>query len=142
MIFFAKIKDGELQIGSRQKMINEIKNSKDGTVRIEITYANKRTLPQNAYFHAVLVPEFRKALNDVGYHLLKTDEQCKRIIKSMFLTRELPNDEGGKPVHYIQDTSELTKEEMTILINEVIQFASENCNYVIPLPGEKLQFDF
>lgn len=142
MMFFGKIESGELKIKNRAKMLEYMKTLPDGWYRLELKKTTQRSLPQNSYFHGVLIPEFRKALNGVGYNAVKTDDQCKRVIKSMFLTREISNEDGGKPIHFIQETHTLSKEEMTILIQEVIQFAAENLDYVIPLPGEKLQFDF
>lgn len=98
---------------------------------------SKRTPPMNAYLHGVLIPEFRKALNGVGYDEVKTDEQAKRILKSMFLTRQVTNKETGEMIEYVADTSDLTKEEMSILYDEVIKFAAENMNHQILYPNEQ-----
>jgi hypothetical protein len=110
---------------------------KPGRYELAAKRLNKRSLQQNAYLHAVLIPEFRKALNEVGYNEVKTNEQAKLIMKSMFLTRSMEGAPGSKPVHYVQDTHDLTKEEMSTMIEEVIQFAAENLNYIIPYPNEQ-----
>lgn len=122
--------------------LKELFTLKKGRYMVEVSGADKRSLQQNKYIHAVLIPEFRKALNSVGYGEVKTDEQAKLVMKSMFLTREFPSETGGKPVHFVQDTSALTKEEMGVLIEEVIAFAAENMNYQIPFPGEILTLDY
>lgn len=127
------MKDGRVQ--NRKPLTVLLQSLKDGRYLLEITKPDKRSLQQNKYLHAVLIPEFRKALNSVGYGEVKTDEQAKLIMKSMFLTRETTN--GEKPVHFVQDTHTLTKEELGILIEEVIQFAAENMNYQIPYPNEQ-----
>lgn len=142
MIFFGNIKDGKLSLKSKKKVEQELSTMKDGFVKLEVHYVNQRSLPQNNYIHGVLIPEFRKALVSVGYGEIKTDEQAKRIMKSMFLTREVSNEVGGNPVHYVQDTSDLSKSEMGELIEDVIRFASENCNYQIAYPNEQLKADF
>ena len=113
---------------------------KDGRYQVEVHPYDKRTNPQNKYLHGILIPEFRKALNSVGYNEVKSDEQAKLIMKSMFLTREITN--GEKPVHYVQDTHTLTKEEMTVLVEEVIQFASEHMNYLIPYPNQQTMIEY
>jgi len=110
----------------------------DGRHLIESDKPKKRTSPQNRYFHGILLPEFRKALNGVGYDEVKTDEQSKLIIKSMFLTRQTVNKETGETIEYVQDTHTLTTVEMMALVDEVIRFAAQNMNYIIPLPNEQL----
>ena len=114
----------------------------DGNNLIEADNSKKRTLPQNAYIHGVLIPEFKKALNDVGYDEVKTNEQAKQLIKSMFLTKETVNKETGEMLKYVQDTHNLTTVELNILIDEVIKFAAEHLSYVIYLPNEQLQMNY
>jgi hypothetical protein len=118
---------------------NEIK---DGKHIIESKDYNKRSDQQNRYLHGILIPEFRKALNDVGYDAVKTDAQSKLVLKKMFLTRQVVNKETGEVLEYVQNTSDLTKEELNILIEEVIKFAAENMNYVIPYPNEQTTIDY
>lgn len=115
---------------------------KDGKYLIEISGADKRSNPQNRYLHGLLIPEFRKALNSVGYDEVKTDAQAKLIMKSMFLKRQVVNKETGEAIEYIQDTSDCTKEEMNILFDEVIKFTSENMNYQIGYPNEQLMMSY
>lgn len=94
----------------------------------------------NAYLHGVLIPEFRKALNSVGYDEVKNDAQAKLIMKSMFLTDTITNKETGEVITYVKDTHELTTIEMSTLFDEVIKFAADEMSYVIPYPNEQLQF--
>lgn len=134
------IKDGILQNRKAVKILFD--SLKDGRHLIEISGADKRSNQQNRYLHGILIPEFRKALNGVGYGEVKTDEQAKLILKSMFLTREIPNEEGGKSVHYVQETHTLTKEEFSILVDEVIRFAADEMNYQIMYPNEQAMIDY
>lgn len=135
-----RIEDGVIQDIS--KLVRLCAPLKDGKYEFSVSKVSKRSNPQNRYLHGVLIPEFRKALNSVGYGEVKTDEQAKLVMKSMFLTREFPSETGGKPVHFVQDTSALTKEEMGVLIEEVIAFAAENLSYQIPYPGEVLTLNY
>lgn len=134
-IILTKSEDGKVNGATINKFYDGLK---PGKYELSAKKLNKRSLPQNSYIHAVLIPEFRKALNEVGYGEVKTNEQAKMIMKSMFLTRSVEGAPGSKPVHYVQDTHDLTKEEMGVLIDEVIRFAATEMNYQIPYPGEKL----
>lgn len=110
----------------------------DGRYLVKIENRNKRTLPMNAYLHGVLIPEFRKALNSVGYDEVRNDEQAKLIMKSMFLTDNIVNKETGETISYVKDTHQLTTIEMSTLFEDVIKFCAENMNYQIHYPGEQL----
>lgn len=115
---------------------------KDGRYKCEISPFNQRSLPQNAYLHSLLIPEFRKALNSVGYDAVKNDSQAKDIMKSMFLVAEMGNTQTGEVIKYIRRTRDLNKEELSVLIEEVIRFAAENMNYQIPYPSEQLMMQY
>lgn len=114
----------------------------DGKYICEINRWNQRSDPQNRYLHGVLIPQFRMALNQVGYDEVKTDEQAKLIMKSMFLKRQIVNKITGEVTEYIEDTHNLTKDLCNNLIEEVIKFAAENMNYRIPYPNEQTIMDF
>ncbi len=121
------------------KMFAELK---DGRYLLKILNKNKRTIPMNAYLHGVLIPEFRKALVEVGYDEVKTDEQAKLIMKAMFLKRQEVNHQTGEVIEFIQDTHNLTTIEMSTLFEEVVKFAAENMNYIIALPNEQLSIEY
>ncbi len=129
------IRNGE--ITNRAAVAKWYKEMSDGKHIWESSKCNKRSLPQNAYLHGVLIPEFKNALRSVAYDEVKTDEQAKEIMKRMFLVSSVVNKETGEVLEYVKSTSELTKEEMSNLINEVIKFAAENMNYQIPFPNEQ-----
>lgn len=119
-----------------RKIFNSLK---DGRYNVEVTKITKRSNQQNRYLHGLLIPEFRRALNSVGYDEVKTDEQAKEIMKQMFLKRQVINKETGEVLEYVQQTRDMTKEENGILIEDVIKFCAENMNYQIPYPNEQLQ---
>lgn len=113
----------------------------DGRYVVKITKANKRTLPMNGYLHGVLIPEFKNALRSVGYDEVKTNDQAKLIMKSMFLTDHIVNKETGEGIAYVKDTHKLTTTEMSALFEEVIRFAADKMNYIIAYPGEALKMN-
>lgn len=129
-------------VQNRKPLTVLFQSLKDGKYLLEISKSDKRSNPQNRYLHGLLIPEFRKALNSVGYDEVKTDVQAKLIMKSMFLKRQVVNKETGEVIEYIQDTSDCTKEELNILIDEVIKFCAENMNYPIAFPNEQLMMNY
>jgi len=139
--FFIDIENG----GIVQKRLMRAKFDEliDGAYKIIIEKGKKRSLKQNAYLHFILIPEFRKALNSVGYRV-KDDEQAKQIFKATFCTRHIDNEnkESDLPqVALVRDTSSMSTKELSELFEEVIQFCVEHMNYQIPFPGEKLMLD-
>lgn len=131
------IRDGKpVNADNVRKLFNQLK---DGKYNIDLTKIDKRSNQQNRYLHGVLIPEFRRALNSVGYDEVKTDSQSKEIMKQMFLKRQTVNKETGEVLEYVQQTRDLTKEENNILIDEVIKFCAENMSYVIPFPNEQIE---
>lgn len=131
------IRDGKpVNPDNVRKLFNQLK---EGKYNIDITRIDKRSNLQNRYLHGLLIPEFRKALNSVGYDEVKTDSQAKEIIKQMFLKRQVVKKDTGEVLEYVQQTRDLTKEENNILIEEVIKFAAENMNYIIPYPNEQVE---
>lgn len=130
------IRDGQIVTNPQiRKMFNSLK---DGKYNVEVTKITKRSNQQNRYLHGLLIPEFRRALNSVGYDEVKSDEQAKEIMKQMFLKRQTVNKDTGEVLEYVQQTRDLTKEENNILIEEVIKFCAEHMNYQIPYPNEQL----
>lgn len=93
-----------------------------------------RTLPQNAYFHAIChyFGDF------VGYEM----EQVKRIMKVKFLFKEEVIMFKGTPMEHrdviTYHTSDLSKEDMTIFIDNVIRTMVE-MGYNPPTPVEVLK---
>jgi len=119
-----------------------IRNLKDGKWMLEASPYNRRSIPQNRYLHGILIPEFRLGLNDVGYDEVKDDAQAKEIMKAMFLKRRIINKETGEVLEYTQHTSDLTKEEMNILFDEVIKFSAEHLNRQIMYPNEQSMMSY
>lgn len=114
----------------------------DGRYVLKIEKRNKRSLSQNKYLHGVLIPEFRAALYNAGYDEVKTDEDAKLIMKSIFLKSQIVNHETGEVIEFIKDTRKLSTIEMAELFERVWKYCAENLNYFIAAPGEKLTIDF
>lgn len=93
----------------------------------------KRSLPQNKLLH-VYIGIMAKEL---GYDR----DDMKEIIKYKFLLSERVDENTGEVFKYVKDTSKLSKEECTDLIESLIRWASEQFAVVLYSPGEQTRFD-
>jgi len=138
MKFHCHIINGKIEFtGKRTWVDSRIKLLPDGEYSLEINkYRKPRTSPMNRYFHGVLVPSFKDALNEAGWDEVRTDAQAKEIIKAMFLKASIAHPETGELIEYVKDTRDLTIEEMQRLWEDVWKWTAENLNYIILEPGQ------
>jgi hypothetical protein len=112
----------------------------DGMYKVET--AKKRSSPQNRWFHGICVPLVLEGLRNAGFNEVHDVHDAKMVIKALFLKRQVVNPNDGLVIEVIRDTSDLTTEEFTILMDEVVAWASEYLKIYVPLPGEQVQFKF
>jgi hypothetical protein len=129
MEFTIHISEGKFQ---NTKKLSEYLKGLNGRYLVKVTNVSKRSIPQNSYIHAVLIPEFRKALYEAGHAEIKTDEIAKAVMKQLFLKTTVDG------LEIVKGTSELTKLEMNVLIEDVIRFCAESLSYEIPYPNEQI----
>ena len=115
---------------------NAFNDLSDGLYLMKIEPKNKRSLAQNDYLHWMFTL-IQQGFYQIGYREVKTADDAKYIMKDMFLKVWIENGTGGK-IQIVKRTRDLTKELMSIFIDECIQFAAENLNVVIPSPGEQV----
>lgn len=104
-----------------------------GRWRFRIEKSNKRTLLQNDWFHAIL-PDILRALRDVGYNEVRTTEDAKAVIKSLFFKRTISN--GTDDIELIDGTSETSKEIFTERAEEIIIWAKTYLGIDVAPPGK------
>jgi len=109
------------------------------TIEITIEKAKKkRSNPQNAFFHGVVLPIVYECLKDAGHTLSFVD--VKDMLKLRFLKETvLINEDTGEVLERIKNTSELTTTEFLSFIKEIQIFASEYFGVEIPDPNENLK---
>lgn len=110
----------------------------DGKYYAKFDRKDKRTNQQNRYLH-LMFSMIQKGFYELGYREMKTAEQAKYQMKELFLSYYIDNGTGGK-LKQVRRTRDLTKEQMSVFIDECIQFAAENLSIVIPMPGEQTAF--
>jgi hypothetical protein len=135
MEFFLNKQQGK--ITNRQKVAEAFTSLKDGYYLVSIKLKNSRSLPQNAFYWAVVVPMVKKGFQDIGYNEVTSDNITHEILKAKFLRTEI-GQETGYPVEVIRSTAELTTVEFMEYIANIQQFAAEFLNVIIPDPNQQL----
>lgn len=129
----AATKDGILTIRNRKLFDEQIRSFSDGEciITVERVY-NKRSKPQNAYYHGVVIPICHKGLIDLGHDVNKDDTH--EILKAMFNKKEFISHDG-ETVKYGGTTSEMKTIDMMQYIDEIQRWASEYLGVFIPDPN-------
>lgn len=109
----------------------------DGWHSFELKSRTRRSLPQNAYFHAIL-PDIMQGLQDAGYYEINTPEKAKQVLKALFFKKEVTN--GIETIEVVEDTSATSKEEFSERIEQIIVWAREYLNIDIAPPETQTQF--
>lgn len=99
----------------------------------------KRSLPQNAYYWAVVVPMVQKGLYDAGYDDVTSNEIAHEVIKRLFIKKDIVNKETGEVlVEGVGSTAKLTVPEFEELTEKVSKWSAEYLGVVIPAPSHEL----
>lgn len=110
----------------------------EGRYKIIVSKSDKRTLAQNDWIHAVL-PGIRDALRDVaGYNEIRTTEDAKDFLKSMFFKKEISN--GVETVEVIQGTSDMSKLDFASKAEDIIIWANQYLGIDVAPPGKQFEF--
>lgn len=113
---------------------------KDVIIKIEKA-RKKRSNPQNAYYHSVVIPLVQQGLKDTGN--IMTRENVHDLLKLRFLKIQVNvNESTGEFIERIKSTTELSTSEMMDYIAEIQQFSAEYFGIVIPDPNTDLQMVF
>lgn len=131
--FYGVITSGQLEIKNRGKVLKDFSVMKDGQVRIEVKYKSKRSLPQNSYYHGVIVWEIRKRLEELG-NIFSADD-VHSFLKDRFNSKMIIGPGGEVLGEVGGSTADLSKEEFGLYIDKIISWSSEFLDLSIPLPN-------
>lgn len=113
----------------------------DGSYSVRFTPRKIRSLPQNAYYHAIMVPMVKEGLRGAGYDEVKTNNDAHEVLKVLFLKREIVNKETGQLITTIPGSSaDLSTVEFKDYMERIAQWAAEFLGVYIPPPGMQLKF--
>ena len=127
MDFFAEILNGKFK--------NVIPIA-DGRYYVKIEKKNKRSLPQNAYYHGIIVPEIKRGMFEIGYDEISTNE-VHEFLKTKFLQKETINKKTGEIIYVPGSTAKLTTIEFNEFLDKCQRFAAEYLGIVILDPNQQ-----
>jgi len=133
--YYSNVKDSKLQKNISLQIASDIKHFEGK--RIEITIqklSSKRSTQQNRLwwlYMGILSKE-------LGF----TKEEIHEICKFKFLKKEKVDERTGLIFEYLGSTAALNKSDFADLVSELIRWAAENFEIVLPLPGEQTEFDY
>lgn len=103
--------------------------------------SKQRSLNQNAYYWAVLIPLTYEGIKNTWGDVYD-NKQVHDFLKGKFLFTERYNEQTGEVVQLPKSTTENTTIEQEEYHTEIRQFLKEWFNIDAPLPGEHLQLEF
>lgn len=140
--FFIQLEDfGKPDEPSKKRLRRYFDELPKGRYYVKIEDKTKRTLNQNDYLHTIF-PLIQKGLYDNGYRGIKTPLQAKEVCKELFLSYEERNEITGAKIKMVRRTRDLTKAEMCVFIDEIIEWASEYLGVVVPPPNSQTEFTY
>lgn len=132
--------NGIFHIQNRKRLQEYAKQNpnKQFNVKIERRGA-KRSLPQNSYYHAVVIQEIKLGFLNLGHEM--NDDQVHYFLKEKFNPVPVEN-KDGVIIEMAGTTTQLTKTGFSEYIEKIARFAAEYLGVVIPAPNEHLEMKF
>lgn len=115
---------------------------KDGRYLVEVSKADKRSNPQNNYYWQILTLYIQPALLNAGWEKITSKEAAHEFVSQLFLTVREKNIQTLEIMPRVKSTTELTKEEFNIYLEDIWRWAAQYLSIAIPSPGEKLLINY
>lgn len=133
--FVLHIENG--QVANKKHMRDAFFGLKDGQYMVTIKWWKRRSLGQNAYYHAVVCGLILEGLKDAGYDDIESTEEVHEVLKRRFLKKAVYHRDTGEVLEEItKSTTKLTTVEFEEYLEKCRRFASEYLGMYIPLPNE------
>lgn len=135
----ARVENGKVLFNDLQRVNNHLQTLNG--VEVYVTFVpipKKRTGRQNQYFHGPLIEDVQRGLLEQGFTDAIDPQWVKDLLKRKFLYREDRNEMTGEVVSYVRKTSSLTKEEFSVFISAVVQWAQEFLGVAVRDPQDYL----
>lgn len=125
---------GVLNISGRDRLTDWCKQNRNKHVKIKVErQCAKRSLPQNSYYHSVVVELVRDGLYAIGY--CRSHDETHFFLKNKFNLVEIPN-KDGVAIEMPGSTTDLNKVQFGEYIERIAQWAAEYLSVVIPPPDK------
>jgi hypothetical protein len=135
LTYYSNVKDGQLQKNVRLQIAEEVKHFEGKRVEVTIEkLKSTRSVQQNRlwWLYVSIISK------EVGY----SKEEMHEILKFKFLKREKVDEKTGEVFEYIGSTIKLNKTDFADMVNDLIRYAAETFNIVLPLPGEQSEMNY
>lgn len=130
---------GTFTLHNRKRFEQWCSENKGKLVRIKFERkSSKRSLPQNSYYHGVVVQEVRLGLLGIGYDM--TNEEVHHFLKMKFNPVQVASIQG-EVIELPGSTTEFTKTSFGEYIDKIVQWAAEYLNVTIPMPNQTLMME-
>lgn len=137
---YGTIKEGKLTLANRKRFEQDLQSFKDCSVELSVKKRNRRSNPQNRYYWGVVVKEIQLRLIQLGNDF--DADTVHEFLKDKFNKKEIIGD-GGEVLDYLGGTTTgMNKEEFTIYLDKIIEWAASFLQIAIPYPDEKLELQF
>lgn len=101
-----------------------------------------RSNEQNAYYWACVIPALIHAFNELGTPMQPDNADDKEAMHCFFRDKFLKGREmvtaQGEVFNLPPTTTELSKDEFAQYLDEIMKWAAEHLNIVIPAPNEQI----
>lgn len=135
--FLIHMLDGKIQnIDAARRFFAHLS---DGVHQVKTVSKEGRSLDQNAYFHAVVVPAVFEGLRDMGFDEVLTPDHAKSLMKNLFAKSWINKSDGSLSYEYIKDTHLMTRLEFSEFMDKIFRWAAEYLGIAIPLPNEYIK---
>ena len=113
------------------------KNLNNGKYLVTFKDIRKRSIPQNSYYWAVVVPMIQKGLYEQGWDEIRTAEDAHKFIKSYHCRFDYINKQTGEFITVEGTTTEYTVPEFSEYLERVCKWSAEWLGIYIPSPNEQ-----
>lgn len=138
---FANVDDkGVMHIHNRQRLQEWTRQNIGKSILIRLERkGSKRSLPQNNFYHGIVIQEVKLGLKQIGYDM--TNEEVHFFLKQKFNPIMIANKEG-EGIEVPGSTTQLTKSGFSEYIEKIAQWSAEYLGVVIPPANSDLALNF
>lgn len=137
---YGKLEGGKLILHNSERFSKEIKGLPDQEVILTIKKRGKRSLPQNNYYHGVVVEDVRHRMLEMGYRM--THDEMHEWLKKEFNSREIANEHGEVIGKFPESTTDLNKSDFGVYLDKIMEWAAGVLNIYIPPPTSNNAMNF
>ncbi len=129
---FGNVLNGKLSIVKREQFIDALLSFRDGIVSVTVELiGEKRNAKQNGYYHAVVVPMLRDAINSAWGEDL-TDEETHEFLKLRFNSKTIVDPDTGECEKLPMSTTRLNTAQFSEYVEKCRRMAKREFDIDVP----------